>query len=63
MLYNVDCGRSHCNRVISRLVFLDHAMEIKTGMVFALETWCPAADGFSVAASKKRPWPPTRAAK
>ena len=24
-------------------------MEIKTGMVFALETYCPATDGFSAA--------------
>jgi Xaa-Pro dipeptidase len=24
-------------------------MEIKTGMVFALETYCPAADGYSAA--------------
>jgi Xaa-Pro aminopeptidase len=24
-------------------------MAIKTGMVFALETWCPATDGFSAA--------------
>ena len=24
-------------------------MEIKEGMVFALETYCPAADGFSAA--------------
>jgi Xaa-Pro aminopeptidase len=24
-------------------------MEIKAGMVFALETYCPAADGFSAA--------------
>ena len=24
-------------------------MEIRTGMVFALETYCPASDGFSAA--------------
>jgi len=24
-------------------------MEIQTGMVFALETYCPAADGYSAA--------------
>jgi Xaa-Pro aminopeptidase len=24
-------------------------MEIKTGMVFALETYCPATDGYSAA--------------
>ena len=35
--------------MISRVVSLDHPMEIKTGMVFALETYCPAKDGFSAA--------------
>ena len=30
-------------------VSLDHPMEIQTGMVFALETYCPAADGYSAA--------------
>jgi Xaa-Pro aminopeptidase len=49
MLYNVDCRRRPSNSVISRLVSLDHPMEIKTGMVFALETYCPASDGFSAA--------------
>jgi len=39
----------HERPIISRLVSLDHPMEIKTGMVFALETYCPAADGFSAA--------------
>jgi Xaa-Pro aminopeptidase len=34
---------------MSRLVSLDHPMEIKTGMVFALETYGPATDGFSAA--------------
>jgi Xaa-Pro aminopeptidase len=33
----------------SRLVSLEHPMEIRTGMVFALETYCPASDGFSAA--------------
>jgi TPP-dependent pyruvate/acetoin dehydrogenase alpha subunit len=28
---------------------LDNPMEIQTGMVFALETYCPAADGYSAA--------------
>jgi Xaa-Pro dipeptidase len=32
-----------------RLVSLDAPMEIKTGMVFALETYCPANDGYSAA--------------
>ncbi len=35
--------------IISRAVSLDHPMEIQTGMVFALETYCPAADGYSAA--------------
>jgi len=35
--------------LISRLVSLDNPMEIKTGMVFALETYCPATDGYSAA--------------
>ena len=30
-------------------VSLEHPLEIKTGMVFALETYCPATDGFSAA--------------
>jgi len=39
----------HERPVISRLNALDHPMEIKTGMVFALETYCPASDGYSAA--------------
>ena len=39
----------HERPIISRLVSLDHPMEIKTGMVFALETYCPAEDGYSAA--------------
>ena len=39
----------HERPIVSRLVSLDHPMEIKTGMVFALETYCPASDGFSAA--------------
>jgi Xaa-Pro aminopeptidase len=39
----------HERPIISRLVSLDSPMEIKTGMVFALETYCPAKDGFSAA--------------
>src|SRR6058998_2339025 len=35
--------------VISRLVSLDHPHEIKPGMVFALETFWPSADGWSAA--------------
>lgn len=30
---------------ISRLFSLDHPFEFKPGMTFAIETWCPAADG------------------
>ncbi len=39
----------HERPIISRVVSLDNPMEIKTGMVFALETYCPADDGFSAA--------------
>jgi len=39
----------HERPIISRLVSLDNPMEIKTGMVFALETYCPASDGYSAA--------------
>ncbi|MBV8150292.1 MAG: aminopeptidase P family protein, partial [Candidatus Eremiobacteraeota bacterium] len=39
----------HERPVISRLNSLDHPMEIKEGMVFALETYCPASDGYSAA--------------
>src|SRR6202047_5080410 len=35
--------------VISRLVSLEHSHEIKPGMVFALETFWPATDGWSAA--------------
>ena len=39
----------HERPIISRVISLDHPTEIKEGMVFALETYCPAADGFSAA--------------
>ena len=39
----------HERPVISRLVSFDHPLEIKEGMVFALETFCPASDGMSAA--------------
>ena len=39
----------HERPIISRLNSLDHPVEIEAGMVFALETYCPAADGFSAA--------------
>ena len=35
--------------MISRLVSLDHPHEIKPGMVFALETYWPASDGWNAA--------------
>ncbi len=37
----------HERPIISRLVSLESPLEIKEGMVFALETYCPASDGFS----------------
>jgi len=37
----------HERPIISRVVSLDHPTEIKEGMVFALETYCPATDGYS----------------
>jgi Xaa-Pro dipeptidase len=39
----------HERPVISRLNSLSHPIELKTGMVFALETYCPASDGVSAA--------------
>ena len=39
----------HERPIISRLVSMDDPKEIKEGMVFALETYCPAKDGYSAA--------------
>ncbi|SRR5579875_1143979 len=39
----------HERPIISRLNSLDHPVELHEGMVFALETYCPAADGYSAA--------------
>jgi len=39
----------HERPLISRLNSLKQPAEIKAGMVFALETYCPASDGFSAA--------------
>jgi Xaa-Pro dipeptidase len=39
----------HERPIISRLSSLDAPMEIRPGMVFAVETYCPAADGVSAA--------------
>lgn len=39
----------HERPIISRLNSLEHPVELQEGMVFALETYCPASDGFSAA--------------
>ncbi len=39
----------HERPIISRLNSLDHPMELEAGMVFAVETYCPASDGVSAA--------------
>lgn len=39
----------HERPIISRLTSLKDPMELKVGMVFAVETYCPATDGFSAA--------------
>jgi Xaa-Pro aminopeptidase len=39
----------HERPIISRAISFENPMEIKTGMVFALETYCPATDGYSAA--------------
>ena len=39
----------HERPIISRLNSLEHPVELQEGMVFALETYCPAADGYSAA--------------
>lgn len=39
----------HERPIISRLNSMTHPVEIKAGMVFALETYCPADDGISAA--------------
>jgi len=39
----------HERPIISRLVSMENPLEIKEGMVFALETYCPAKDGVSAA--------------
>jgi Xaa-Pro dipeptidase len=39
----------HERPIISRLISLQDPVEIKEGMVFALETYCPADDGHSAA--------------
>jgi Xaa-Pro aminopeptidase len=39
----------HERPIISRVVSLEHPTEIKEGMVLAIETYCPATDGYSAA--------------
>ena len=39
----------HERPIISRVVSLDYPTEIREGMVFAIETYCPATDGYSAA--------------
>ena len=39
----------HERPIISRLNSLEHPVELKEHMVFALETYCPASDGYSAA--------------
>ncbi len=39
----------HERPIISRLNSLEHPVELQEGMVFALETYCPASDGYSAA--------------
>ncbi len=39
----------HERPIISRLNSLDHPLELQVGMVFAMETYCPASDGVSAA--------------
>jgi Xaa-Pro aminopeptidase len=39
----------HERPIISRVVSMEHPTEIKEGMVFAIETYCPATDGYSAA--------------
>ena len=39
----------HERPIISRLNSLEHPVELKQGMVIALETYCPARDGYSAA--------------
>jgi Xaa-Pro aminopeptidase len=39
----------HERPIISRVVSMENPSEIKEGMVFAIETYCPATDGYSAA--------------
>jgi Xaa-Pro aminopeptidase len=39
----------HERPIMSRVVSMEHPTEVKEGMVFAIETYCPATDGYSAA--------------
>jgi Xaa-Pro dipeptidase len=39
----------HERPIISRLNSMTEPVELQVGMVFALETYCPASDGYSAA--------------
>ena len=39
----------HERPIISRLTTLEHPVTLEEGMVFAVETYCPASDGYSAA--------------
>ena len=39
----------HERPIISRLNSLENPIELQAGMVFAMETYCPASDGISAA--------------
>src|SRR5207237_9770196 len=43
----------HERPIISRVVSMDHPTEIKEGMVFAIETYCPPNGGFSGARTEE----------
>jgi Xaa-Pro aminopeptidase len=46
--HGIGCA-IHERPIMSRVVSLEHPSEIREGMVFALETYCPATDGHSAA--------------
>jgi Xaa-Pro aminopeptidase len=46
--HGIGCA-IHERPIMSRVVSLEHPSEIREGMVFALETYCPAKDGHSAA--------------
>jgi Xaa-Pro aminopeptidase len=46
--HGIGCA-IHERPIISHVISMDHPTEIKEGMVFAIETYCPATDGYSAA--------------